>query len=324
MKVVCLWKYFGGNIEEFVRNNLPPDVDLVFPDTEEETIEEIRNADVLLAHWVPAKMIEKAEKLKLIQTAAAGGDAIDFVAAARKGIKVATASGCNASATAEHAILLMLALIRRFPQEYNRQIRGEWQAWGDKFEGYELLDKTLGIIGFGKIGIELAKRAKAFGMRILAIKKHPESVREEKDNIGLDFLGGLESLDYILKNSDFVVLCVPLTEETLEMIGEKEIQSMKKTAYLINISRGKAINEKALIEALRNGRIAGAGLDVFYDYVPKPDNPLYKLDNVVVTPHMGGWTKESRERCLRFAIENACRVYRGEPIINELRVDLGY
>ncbi|MFB0563464.1 MAG: NAD(P)-dependent oxidoreductase [Candidatus Lokiarchaeia archaeon] len=324
MKVVCLWKYFGGNIEEFVKNHLPPDVDLVFPDTEEETFKEIRDADVLLAHWVPAKMIEKAEKLKLIQTAAAGGDRIDFVAAAKKGIKVATASGCNASATAEHAILLMLALIRRLPQEYNRQIKGEWQTWGDKYEGYELLDKTLGIIGFGKIGFELAKRAKVFGMKILAIKKHPETAEDEKKKLGLEFLGGLESLDYVLKNSDFIVLCVPLTEETLEMIGEKEIKSMKKTAYLINVSRGKAIDEKALIEALRNGRIAGAGLDVFYDYVPKPDNPLYKTDNVVVTPHVGGWTKESRERCLKFAIENAWRVYRGEPVKNEIRVDLGY
>ena len=324
MKVVCLWKYFGGNIEEFVKNNLPQDVDLVFPDTEQETLEEIRDADVLLAHWVPAKMIEKAEKLKLIQTAAAGGDGIDFVAAAKKGIKVATASGCNSSATAEHAMLLMLALIRRLPQEYNRQIKGEWQIWGDKYEGYELLDKTLGIIGFGRIGVELAKRAKAFGMKILAIKKHLETAEEEKKKLGLEFLGGLESLDYLLKNSDFVVLCVPLTEETLEMIGEKEIQSMKKTAYLINVSRGKAIDEKALIDALRKGRIAGSGLDVFYDYVPKPDNPLYKLDNVVVTPHVGGWTKESRERCLRFSIENAWRIYRGEPIKNEIRVDLGY
>ncbi len=324
MKVVCLWKYFGGDIEKFVKNNLPPDADLVFPDTEEETFEEIRDADVLLAHWVPPNMIEKAEKLKLIQTAAAGGDGIDFIAAAKKGIKVATSSGCNASATAEHAMLLMLALIRRLPQEYNRQIRGEWQIWADKYEGYELLDKTLGIIGFGKIGIELAKRAKAFGMKILALKKHPETAQEEKETLGLDFLGGLESLDHVLENSDFVVLCVPLTDETVEMIGEREIQLMKNTAYLINISRGKAINEKILIDALRKGKIAGAGLDVFYDYVPKPDNPLYKMDNVVLTPHMGGWTKESRERCLKFSIENAWRVYKGEPIKNELRVDLGY
>nr|MDO8079456.1 NAD(P)-dependent oxidoreductase [Candidatus Freyarchaeota archaeon] len=324
MKVVCLWKYFGGNIVEIVMNGLPPDVDLVFPDTEEETLEELRDADVLLAHWVPAKMIEKAKKLKLIQTAAAGGDAIDFRAAAKKGIKAATSSGCNASTAAEHIMLLMLALIRRLPQEYHRLVKGEWKTWEDKYEGIELLNKTLGIIGLGKIGIELAKRAKAFGMRILAIKKHPESSEEEKEGLGLDFIGGLDGLDYVLKNSDFVALCVPLTEETKEMIGEKEIQLMKKTAYLINVSRGKAVDEKALIKALKNGRIAGAGLDVFYDYIPHSDNPLLKLDNVVLTPHMAGWTKESRERCIRFALENVWRLYRGETIKNEIRVDLGY
>ncbi|MGQ9722932.1 MAG: NAD(P)-dependent oxidoreductase [Candidatus Jordarchaeum sp.] len=218
MKFVCLWKYFGGNIEEFVRTNLPPEIEIVFPDNEKETIEEIQDADVLLAHWVTAEMIEKAKKLKLIQTAAAGGDAVDIIAAAKKGVKVATASGCNASATAEHAILLMLALIRRLPQEYNRQIRGEWQVWGDKYEGYELLDKTLGIIGFGKIGVELAKRAKAFGMKILAIRKHPEKSKKDEKKLRLDFLGRLDSLDFVLENSDFVVLCVPLTKETEEIV----------------------------------------------------------------------------------------------------------
>ncbi|WXG39350.1 MAG: NAD(P)-dependent oxidoreductase [Candidatus Freyarchaeum deiterrae] len=324
MKVVCLWKYFGENIEEIVRNGLPPDVDLVFPDTGEEILEEIKDADVLLSPWASAEIIEKAEKLKLIQTAAAGGDVIDFKAAAKKGIKTATASGCNAPAVAEHAMLLMLALIRRLPQECYRVIGGEWKNFQDKYEGTELLDKTLGIIGLGRIGIELAKRAKAFGMRILAIKKHPESSKEETEGVEMDFLGGLDSLDYVLKNSDFAALCVPLTEETKEMIGEKEIQQMKKTAYLINVSRGKAVDEKALINALKNGRIAGAGLDVFYDYLPHPDNPLLKLDNVVLTPHMGGWTKESRKRCVKFALDNVWRLYREEPIKNEIRVDLGY
>jgi len=324
MKVVCLWKYFGGDIEEFVKKNLTPDTELVFPEPEEEILREIEDADVLLSHWAPAKIIEKAKRLKLIQTAAAGGDSIDFVAAARKGIIAATASGCNASATAEHAILLMLAVVRRLPQEINRLLQGKWKRWEDKYEGYELLNKTLGIIGLGKIGVELAKRAKAFGMRILAIKKHPQSLEGEEKELGLDFLGGLDSLDYVLENSDFVVLCVPLTEETKEMIGEREIQLMKKTAYLINVSRGKAVDEKALVEALKNGRIAGAGLDVFYDYIPSPDNPLFKLDNVVLTPHMGGWTKESRERCLRFALENVWRLYRGETVKNQLRAELGY
>ncbi|MHA1578679.1 MAG: 2-hydroxyacid dehydrogenase [Candidatus Freyarchaeota archaeon] len=324
MKVVCLWGYFGGDIKEFVRNNLPQGIHLVFPDTEEETLEEIREADVLLAHWVPAKLIEGAKRLKLIQTAAAGADAIDYRAAAEKGITVATSSGCNASATAEHAMLLMLALVRRLPQEYNRMVRGEWRTWGDKYEGYELLDKTLGIIGLGKIGVELAKRAKAFGMRMLAIKRHPESSENLKHELGLEFLGGLDSIDYVLENSDFVVLCVPLTEETREIIGERELKLMKRTAYLINVSRGKAIDEKALVKVLREGRIAGAGLDVFYDYLPKPDNPLFKLDNVVLTPHMGGWTKESRYRCLKFALENVWRLYRGEPVKNQLRPHLGY
>ncbi|MHA1210564.1 MAG: NAD(P)-dependent oxidoreductase [Candidatus Freyarchaeota archaeon] len=324
MKVVCLWGYFGGDIEEFVRSNLPQGVHLVFPRTEEETLEEIRDADVLLAHWVPARLIEGAEKLRLIQTAAAGADAIDYRAAAEKGITVATSSGCNASATAEHAMLLMLALVRRLPQEHNRVTGGEWKTWGEKYEGYELLDKTLGIIGLGKIGVELTKRAKAFGMRILAVKKHPESRGNLKQELGLEFLGGLDSIDYVLENSDFVVVCVPLTEETTEMIGEREINLMKRTAYLINVSRGKAINEKALTKALKEGRIAGAGLDVFYDYLPEPDNPLLKLDNVVLTPHMGGWTKESRHRCLKFALENVWRFYRGEPVKNQVRPHLGY
>jgi len=205
-----------------------------------------------------------ASKLKLIQQFGVGLEGVDIEAARELEIYVANVPGANAISVAEHVIFLMLALARKFNEASKRLREGKI---GEPARN-EIFGKTLGIIGLGRSGTELAKKAKALGVRVLAIKKNPnlELVREP----GLEFLGEPGDLDFVLKNSDFVSIHVPLTNETRNLIGEREPKLMKKTAYLINVARGSIVNRKALYRALKEGWIAGAALDVFWEEPPKP------------------------------------------------------
>ncbi|MFX1324605.1 MAG: NAD(P)-dependent oxidoreductase, partial [Promethearchaeota archaeon] len=301
---------------------LPDNIDFIIPEegTEEELIQLAQDVDVIVCTRLSATVVKEAKNLKLIQKTGAGVDALPFDAI-RDEIFVANTSGANPVPLAEGAISLLLALARRVVQRNNLFPNI------DRQRGIELRGKKVGIIGLGHIGIEIAKRLQAFEMKILGIKRRKSEDLLKKMN--LEFLGGPEDLDYVLSESDFIVVIVPLTPSTRGMIGEREIRLMKPTAYLVNVARAAIIEEKALYLALKENRIAGAALDVWWiphwwDHLWKPElnkpsrYPFWELPNVIATPHnigFGDYTKYS-ENPVRIIAENIRNIANGKPPIN--------
>lgn len=257
---------------------------------------------------VNADFFRRAPKLKLYQLLSAGYDTVDIEAARAAGIPVCNNGGANSTAVSEHAILLMLAVARRLVWQHESVAAGRWR--GNDLAGtklYELRDKTLGIVGLGAIGKKVARLANAFGMRVQYYDIRRVSEAEE-DALSVRF----RLLGEILRTSDIVSLHVPLTPASRHMIGAAELAAMKPTAYLINTCRGPVVDEVALVAALRDGTIAGAGLDVFDQEPPAADNPLFALKNVVLTPHFAGPTWDNQQARFRNAFDNCQRVARGE------------
>jgi D-3-phosphoglycerate dehydrogenase len=253
-----------------------------------ELMARVKDSEVLVvrsATKVTREVIEAGKKLKVIARAGAGLDNIDTKAAEERGIKVLNAPEAPSLAVAELVIGLMLSHSRKIPQADASMKSGKWEK--KLFLGSELAGKTLGIIGTGRIGQAVAERAKAFGMKLLFydVVKNEEFARR----VGGEYV----ELSVLLRNSDFVTLHVPLLPQTEHLIGEKELSLMKPTAVLINTSRGKIIDENALIAALEAKKIAGACLDV-YEKEPPVDSPLLRLKNVVLTPHIGASTTEAQ------------------------------
>jgi D-3-phosphoglycerate dehydrogenase len=234
---------------------------------------------------VGAEVIESGKKLKVIGRAGVGIDNINVDAATRKGIVVVNAPTGNIIAAAEHTIALMLALARNVPQANSHLKSGKWRR--EEFVGTEIRNKTLGIIGLGNVGSEVAKRVQSFEMHVIA--HDPFVSQDYAHNLEVD----LVSLDQLLREADFITLHVPLTAATKRLIGAKELAKLKPTARIINCARGGLIDEEALIKALRAGKIAGAAFDVF-DKEPVTDSPLFKEDKIIVTPHLGASTTEAQ------------------------------
>lgn len=259
-----------------------------------------------------------APRLKLIQLLSAGYDKCDIGAARRAGIPICNNGGANSVAVAEHAIMLMLAACRSLTWQHRSVASGQWRGnnW-DSHHVYEVQGKTLGIVGLGTIGKKVARLAKAFGMGV----QYFDVVRLNED--AEDALGArFRLLDEVLATSDVVSLHVPLLDSTRHMISTRELGLMKKSAYLVNTCRGPVVDEVALHAALVSGEIAGAGLDVFEREPPAADNPLFGLENVVLTPHLAGPTWENRAKRFRNAFDNIQRVQRGQApywVIPELR-----
>jgi phosphoglycerate dehydrogenase-like enzyme len=249
-----------------------------------------------------------APRLKLVQLLSAGYDNVDLGAARRAKVPVANNGGANAVAVAEHTLLLMLAVARKVIWQHGNVAAGRWRGNGPAPRLYELSNKTLGIIGLGTIGKKVARLARAFGMRV----EYYDIVRlseDAEDALGVRF----RLLRELLRNADIVSLHVPLNDSTRGMIGAGELPLLKETAILINTCRGAVIDETALAHTLDAGRILGAGLDVFAREPPLPDNPLLRLDNVVLTAHFAGPTWDNHVARFRNAFDNVERVERGEP-----------
>jgi D-3-phosphoglycerate dehydrogenase len=223
--------------------------------------------------------------MKMFGRAGVGLDNVDVEAASKKGIIVVNTPGGNTISTAEHTFSMILALSRTIPQADASMKRGEWER--KKFMGVELYGKTLGVVGLGRIGTEVAKRAIAFGMKILAYDPYLSAEKAKEL--------GIESVDVktIAKMADYITVHTPLTDDTKHIISDKEFDMMKKTVRVINCARGGIIDEAALVRALEAGKIAGAALDVFEAEPPK-DSKLIKMDNVVLTPHLGASTEEAQ------------------------------
>lgn len=250
-----------------------------------------------------ADVLDALPDLALIAVFGTGTDNIDLDAASRLGIAVTNAPGANARSVAEHAIALTLAVARAVPR-HDRELRaGRWVH----FEGPELEGKTFGVVGLGAIGRQAARMAAALGMRVLAWTPSENAARARA--AGAEWVG----LDDLLRRSDVVSLHLAASERSRGIIGARALALLKPTAILINTARGSLIDEDALVETLRAGRIFGAGLDVFADEPLPAGHPLTELENVVLTPHAGWVTREARERLLRLPVQNIVAYLDGRP-----------
>jgi len=310
MKILFCTDAFKPAVER-LRALLPADEIAICK--KEDVRENLKGVQVIIqAHArIDEAVIERGEFV-LIQQFGVGLETVDTQAATKHGVYVANVpskgSG-NSASVAEQAIFLMMALARAYPQ-CQQSVRAG--IVGSPI-GRALAGKTVGIIGLGNVGRDLVKRLNGFDVKIIGIEQErSESLRKE---LGLAFLGVREDLDYFLRVSDFVVLCAILTEETRHIIGKNELQKMKPTSFLINVARGGLINKEALEWALKEGVIAGAGLDVFWEEPIDPNDPLLNY-NVIATPHIAGVTDISYDGIARAVVENVKRMERGEPVLN--------
>jgi D-3-phosphoglycerate dehydrogenase len=270
--------------------------------TEERLMGLLAEADGAIVGVVPmtARVLERSPRLKVVSMHGVGVDHIDVTVASRLGIVVANCVGTNDQAVADLTVGLMISIARSIPR-VDQDLRAG--GWG-RYKGVELWNKTLGLVGFGKIGRAVAKRALGFDMRVLVYDPYVE--------VSDLVLQGIDSmpLDEVIKRADYLSLHAPLNADTQHMIGEPQFEAMKSTAYLINTARGGLVDELALYAALTENQIAGAALDV-YALEPPVDSPLLGLSNVVVTPHVGAHTREAIERTSVMAVENVLRTLEG-------------
>lgn len=272
-----------------------------------ELLNEISNYDAIVirsATKVTREVIEKADHLKVIGRAGVGVDNIDVEAATEKGIYVVNSPRASTISVAEIAIAYMLALSRNLVQATNETKLGKWPK--KQLVGTELFSKTLGFIGCGRIGAEVAKRAKIFGMKCIVYD--PYLPPEVPVKIGVEMT---DNLDHLFRISDFITIHAWLTDETRGMINKNELEIMKPTAFLVNCARGGIIDEDALYDALKGGKIAGAALDVFA-VEPARKNKLFELDNLYVSPHIGASTKEAQKRAGQVTAEQVQLVLTGQ------------
>ncbi|MBS7607504.1 D-glycerate dehydrogenase [Candidatus Bathyarchaeota archaeon] len=291
------------------------------PPPKQVIIEKARNVDALvtlLSDKIDAEVFDAAPSLKIIAQMAVGYDNIDVEEATRRGIYVTNTPGVLTETTADFTWALMMAVARRVV-EADRYVReGKWKVgWHPSMLlGRDVYGATLGIVGAGRIGTAVARRAKCFNMKILYYDVVPNPQLEKET--GAKFV----DLDTLLKESDFISIHVPLTKETYHLINAEKLKLVKKTAYLINTARGPIVDEKALYEALKEGRLAGAALDVFEQEPTPIDNPLLKLDNVVVAPHIASASYETRSRMAEMVAENLVAFFEGRVPPNLVNPDV--
>jgi len=255
-----------------------------------ELIPAIADVDAILirsATKVDAEALAAAKKLKVVARAGVGLDNVDVKAATQAGVMVVNAPTSNITSAAELAVALLLASARRVPAANESLKKGEWKR--SKYSGVELFEKTVGIVGLGKIGVLVAQRLAAFGMNVIAYDPYVQAGRAAQMGVRL------ATLDELLATSDFISVHLPKTPETIGLIGDEQLHKVKPEVIIVNAARGGIVDEQALYSALKEGRVAGAGLDVFASE-PCTDSPLFEFENVVVTPHLGASTDEAQEK----------------------------
>jgi lactate dehydrogenase-like 2-hydroxyacid dehydrogenase len=273
-----------------------------------ELIRHVADVEAIIpmgAHPIPEPVLAAAPRLRIVAVAAVGYNIVDVAAATRRGVLVTNTPGVLTDTTADMAWALMLGVARRVP-ESDRFVRaGKWTGvYWSQLMGADVHGTTLGVIGLGRIGQAIARRAQGFGMRVLYHKRTPDP--EAARSVGAEYRTKVD----LLRESDFVVLSIPLTPETRHLIGAAELALMKPTAFLVNVARGPVVDEAALVEALQTNRIAGAGLDVFEDE-PKLHPGLLGLENLALTPHIGSASGATRRRMATRAAENCVAALEG-------------
>ena len=274
----------------------------------------IGDAETLIAWKFPLEALERARALRWIQITSAGAEHLLPARVRLTNIAVTNTRGIHVDLMADYAFAVMVALNMHFPRFFADQQVGRWE----QRLSVPLAGRTLGVIGAGAIGGEIARRGAAFGMHVLAVKRTPAPVEGAAEVVAPD------QLHRVLGRSDFVVLVVPQTAATRGMIGDAELRAMKSTAYLVNIARGNVVDEAALVHALRKQWIAGAALDVFEEEPLPSASPLWSLPNVMVTPHVAGEPADYARRVAEVFVDNLLRLRRGEPFRNVIDFDRGY
>ena len=278
--------------------------------SKEEQMEAIQDADFLMVcrAEVSDRLLKTAPKLRLVQLLAAGYDQMNLSLLRELGISCANNGGANSWTVADHTLLMMLSLYKRLIPADKATREGRWREPIDGFNTFEMANKLVGILGIGNVGRKVARRVQAFDAQVQYYDKFPlDPARERELKVKR------VSLDELFRTSDILSCHTPLTPETHHLINRESLALIKPTALLINTSRGAIVKEEALIEALQEGRIAGAGLDVFEKEPVEPDNPLLQMENVVVTPHSAGTTWNTWCRRAEFAYQNMERVLEDEP-----------
>jgi phosphoglycerate dehydrogenase-like enzyme len=288
--------------------------------------------NAMLTFITPNDLAQRAPNLKWVQLLSAGADHA-MGAVKSGGFTVTTASGIHATPIAEYTIASMLAYAHRFHIMLRSQLKHEWLRQGFPGTIEELRGKTFGVIGYGSIGRESARMAQALGMRVLALKRDPTNRHDDgwcpaglgdpEGTIPEKFFGP-EEREEIVRESDYLTVTLPLTEQTRTFIGAKEIATMRPGAYIVNIGRGEVIDEDALIEALKAGKIGGAGLDVFEKEPLPKESPIWDLENVILTPHMSGANRGYLDKACALFADNLRRFVAGQPLLNVVNPQLGY
>lgn len=286
-----------------------PDAEIRLSVTADESAAALATADAVMTVRPFDDSLDAADRLRWIQVLTAGVDRYDLGRLRERGVLVTNASGVAARPIAEQVLGYLLVFERRIHRGIRQQARGVWR----RYSAGELGDKTVGIVGVGAIGREVARLTSAFGTTVVGTKRDLEDAPET-----LDAVYPPAELDTLLARSDYVVLACPLTPETTGLIGAEELLSMRSDAVLVNVARGAVVDEAALTVALQQGRIRGAALDVFDVEPLPPASPLWDLPNVVVTPHMAGMTERYAERCADLFAENARRLADGAELANRV------
>ncbi len=325
MKVLVVHR----GLAERIRERVPEDIEVVYPEkgTDEELVQLARDVEVIVSTRLSPVVAENAHRLKLLQKTGAGVDDMPFDSLKQETF-VANTSGSNPLPLAEGAVALVLALAKRIVPRNNEFNKGRSSKRGVLFHG-----KTAGILGMGAIGVEAARMLKVLGMKVVATRRSPdEKLREE---LGLEWLGGKDDLDELMKRSDFLIVTVPLTPDTRGLLGEHEIRQLKTGSYIVNVARADIIQEKPLYDALVDGHLAGAAIDVwwqphFWDPLwntedkPASAYPFWELDNVICVSHNIGSTDHQSYASLEIMVENIIRTRDGLEPVNQVDKHLRY
>jgi phosphoglycerate dehydrogenase-like enzyme len=284
--------------------------------------EEIADTDVFIGWSLRPEQFVAAKKLKWIHSPAAAVHQLMYPEVVRSNVQVTNSTGVHGPVVAEHAITVLLALAKRLPQAMRYQAKRKWsqeRLWQERPRPREVDGATVAVIGMGVIGSEFTRRAKALGMKVLAVRENPG-----KGTGGADEVFAPAQIDGVLSRADYVLLCTPVTPATTHIMNQARLNKMKPDAYLINVARGTLIHEPDLLEALKSRSIAGAALDVFEEEPLPEQSPFWELDNVLITPHTAAVTERLWERHFHLIVENLNRFLTGKPLLYEVDKQRGY
>jgi len=289
-------------------------IEVEVPTDENDALKAAEDAEIVFGGF-SREMFLAAKKLRWVHAYSAGVDSYLFPELVNSQVILTHSSGIHRIQVSEIVFALMLALAKKLHKLVKLQSEAKWE----RLVPEELAGKTIGILGLGNIGMETAWKAKAFGMRVLAVEK----VQIRRPTY-VDELFRPEELENVLHESDYLAITVPLTKETYHLVGEKELRLMKPTAYIVNVARGAVVDSNALLKALKEGWIAGAGLDVFEQEPLPKDSEFWTLENAVITPHIAGSTPQYEERAVKIFCDNLKRYLVGKPLINVVDKETGY